>query len=50
MAKFTVDVHFYPKTYEVEAETEAEARQIASDKFHSEIGGSIYETTVERND
>lgn len=41
---YTIDVYAYPKTYEIEATTEAEAVELAKAKFYEETGQSIYQT------
>lgn len=44
MKTYTIDVYAYPKTYEIEATSEAEAVELAKAKFYEETGQSIYQT------
>lgn len=44
---YTVDVSPYPKTYNVVASSEEEARMIAKERFADDTNGaSVYESTV----
>ena len=47
MKNFEIDVAPYPRTYEIRAKTEKEAKDIADERFFDDTGGaSIYETIV----
>lgn len=47
MKKYTVDVHRYPETFEVEAESKEEAKEKARELFYSKTNnGSVYNLEI----
>lgn len=47
MKTYTVDVHPYPHTYTIVAESEADAKEQAKERFSDDCTGmSVYETVI----
>ena len=47
MQTYTIEVHAYPQQFIVSAKNQAEAVQIAKERFHTQNNGqSVYETKV----
>lgn len=47
MKKWIVEISVYPSSYEIEAQSAEQAREIAKEKHYEEGGKSVYESVAQ---